>query len=69
MWIPSGVGGPLLSRSDSPILTCLIEGIASCIFRVWNRGMRILSIRKHGWPPAHCDADGDFPQKDEKDEA
>ena len=29
-----------------------------------NRTLRHWSIRKHGYPPAHCDADGDF-KKDE----
>ena len=25
-----------------------------------NRFLRHWNIRKHGYPPAHCDADGDF---------
>ncbi len=25
-----------------------------------NRPLRHRTIRKHGYPPAHCDADGDF---------
>ena len=29
-------------------------------FKCWNRLMRHLSVRKHGWPPPHLDADGDF---------
>ena len=32
-----------------------------------NRLMRHWNIRKHGYPPPHCDADGDF-RKDEIDE-
>ena len=28
-------------------------------FRLPNRFIRAFNIRKHGWPPAHCDADGD----------
>ena len=33
-----------------------------------NRPLRHWNIRKHGYPPAHCDADGDFkPEKDEDD--
>ena len=29
-----------------------------------NRVLRHWNIRKHGYPPAHCDADGDFkPEK------
>lgn len=27
---------------------------------LWNRFLRHLNIRKHGYPPAHCDADGDI---------
>lgn len=27
---------------------------------IWNRFWRHLNIRKHGYPPPHCDADGDF---------
>lgn len=27
---------------------------------MWNRFWRHWNIRKHGYPPAHCDADGDF---------
>ncbi len=29
-------------------------------FKFWNRFMRMLMIRKHGWPPDHLDGDGDF---------
>lgn len=28
-----------------------------------NRILRHWNIRKHGYPPEHCDADGDFKQK------
>ena len=28
-----------------------------------KRYLRHLDIRDHGWPPAHCDADGDFKEK------
>lgn len=33
--------------------------------------MRCLMVRKHGWPPPHLDADGDFkpdPEPEETDE-
>jgi hypothetical protein len=26
----------------------------------WVRLLRAINISKHGWPPPHCDADGDF---------
>ena len=32
-----------------------------------NRIMRHANIRKHGYPPAHCDADGDFLKPSEDD--
>ena len=35
--------------------------LAYCI----NRPLRHRNIKLHGWPPAHCDADGDF-KKDKK---
>lgn len=35
---------------------------------IWNRLMRHLNIRKHGWPPPHCDADGDFAEVEEEGE-
>lgn len=46
--------------SGSPWLTFfLVYLISWFVFLVWNRFLRMLSIRKHGWPPVHCDADGD----------
>jgi len=32
-----------------------------------NRPLRAMNIRKHGWPPAHCDADGDFRETKEEE--
>lgn len=52
--------------SDSPYLTFFLALTASeLIFRVWNRFWRHWSIHKHGYPPPHCDADGDFRQEHE----
>lgn len=46
---------------DSPYLTLFaICIVCELVFKMWNRLMRHLNIRKHGWPPDHCDADGDF---------
>lgn len=55
--------------SQNPVLTFFLAIIAgSVVVQVLgvlpNRIMRHWNIRKHGYPPAHCDADGDF--KDEK---
>lgn len=37
------------------------------ILKMWNRFWRHWNIRKHGYPPVHCDADGDQLQ-DNKEE-
>lgn len=49
----------------SPYLTFILGvlsllTITHAMFRCWNRLMRHMNIRKHGWPPQHLDADGDF---------
>jgi hypothetical protein len=48
---------------------CLIlSGIGNFIFRIYNRTLRHYNVKKHGYPPAHCDADGDFkPTKKDED--
>jgi len=56
--------------SDSPFLTfflaCIIGGVVKHIFTMCiNRPLRAMNIRKHGWPPEHCDADGDFATTEE----
>jgi hypothetical protein len=33
---------------------------------IWNRFWRHWTIRKHGYPPAHCDADGDLKEEEEE---
>tara|TARA_R110000851_G_scaffold40131_2_gene101424 strand:- start:55 stop:270 length:216 start_codon:yes stop_codon:yes gene_type:complete len=48
------------------IMITVILGIpAKLIIVAINRPLRHWNIRKHGYPPAHCDADGDF--KDESE--
>jgi hypothetical protein len=39
--------------------------VARLIFCCWNRLLRSFNLNKLGWPPAHCDADGDFLEKSE----
>lgn len=58
--------------SDSPYLTFFIVVgiglIVECALKYCiNRPLRHANIRKHGWPPEHCDADGDFISSDEDD--
>lgn len=59
--------------SDSPFLTFFLAliiagGIKFVLTMAINRPLRHANIRKHGWPPAHCDADGDFRQLKQDDE-
>lgn len=52
--------------SGSPILAvCLLIFGGSIFVQLINRVLRHLNIRKHGYPPPHCDADGDFKEADE----
>jgi len=55
--------------SESPWLTLFLALIAlsavNAILRFYiNRPLRHMSIIKHGWPPDHCDADGDFKEEE-----
>lgn len=43
----------------------LLTGAANFVIIIWNRFWRHWNIRKWGYPPAHCDADGD-PIKEEE---
>ena len=47
------------------MILALILGIPSkLIIILINRPLRHWNIRKHGYPPEHCDADGDFKKKE-----
>lgn len=47
--------------AESPILTFFLACIiASAVKWLACQPFRALNIRKHGWPPAHLDADGDY---------
>lgn len=51
--------------SDSPILAFFIAAFSVQFFyglfvRLPVMVLRHMNIRKHGYPPAHCDVDGDF---------
>jgi hypothetical protein len=46
------------------LLSLPFDAIRCC----WNRWLRSRNIKHHGWPPPHCDADGDFaPQPENED--
>jgi hypothetical protein len=58
---------------DSPFLSLMAiwgtcELLTNIFFRLPNRVIRHLNIRKHGWPPEHLDADGDFKKEEKEDE-
>lgn len=46
------------------LLFCVAASVVVVVVKVpvviVVRLCRLFAIRKHGWPPAHCDADGDF---------
>ncbi len=51
--------------SESPALTFFLalivaESIVRIIIGLPKIILKYLNIRKHGYPPVHCDADGDF---------
>ncbi len=57
--------------SKSPYLTFFLALITLWIIEAVlryciNRPLRHANIRKHGWPPNHCDADGDFKEENEE---
>ena len=55
---------------ESPMLTFLLALISLAVIESLlrfciNRPLRHRNIKLHGWPPKHCDADGDFKKKDD----
>lgn len=46
----------------------LIYFIGVFFMFIWNRYWRHKNIRLHGYPPPHCDADGDLKQEIEDEE-
>ncbi len=42
----------------------VLTGVGNFTLIMWNRFFRHWNIRKHGYPPSHCDADGDYIETD-----
>jgi hypothetical protein len=40
--------------------------IITFIYKIFNRILRHYSLMKHGYPPEHCDADGELPEMSEE---
>lgn len=48
------------------VLWVILQALRTVVYLMPNRVLRHWNIHKHGYPPAHCDADGDFkPEPDE----
>jgi len=47
---------------------CILSLIAGTILGLYNRKLRHERIMHLGWPPEHCDADGDFKDADNDDD-
>lgn len=59
---------------EHPELSCLLVFVvawlaAMTINRCVVYFVRMLNIRKHGWPPPHCDADGESVEWEEGGDA
>lgn len=53
---------------QASLTLALIAGIlAFAVVQCFKYLFRHLNIRKAGWPPAHCDADGDQVEQDDDD--
>lgn len=58
--------------SDSPWLTFFLaliisQALTAITVKLPNRILRHRNINKHGYPPPHCDADGDFKPEPENE--
>ena len=61
-----------LAENDHPflfivVLVLALSGLGQLIalpFKVVNRFLRHLNIRRAGWPPTHLDADGDWAESE-----
>jgi hypothetical protein len=51
------------------MLYTVCEATRQIICHPLKRLLRHLDIKRNGWPPVHCDADGDFKPAPETDEA
>lgn len=45
------------------VICALLSLIGSVLINLPNQILRHWNIRKHGYPPPHCDADGDFKEE------
>jgi hypothetical protein len=63
--IQESVSGGFFKFLGYWIMIVVILGIPANIIKyAINRPLRHMNIRKYGYPPSHCDADGDFLEKE-----
>lgn len=56
--------------ANNAILTVILMFLACLTMEsLCRKTMRMLMVRKSGWPPAHLDADGDFADFDEDEQS
>lgn len=55
-------GNPWLTFFMLCGMTVTVRIVFTCLVVI---PVRAINIRRHGWPPPHCDADGDFKGKKE----
>ena len=48
--------------------TIIIVQFLTFFFKMYNRTLRHRNIMKYGYPPEHCDADGEFRQIKKNDD-
>lgn len=48
-------------------VTKVVVFVVSVPLLAWSRFLRHLNVRNHGWPPPHCDADGDPVEKENEE--
>lgn len=57
-----------LSGFWSFVGTCIILGMLIDLpLKLWRSWLRSRNIKHHGWPPPHCDADGDAVESEPED--
>lgn len=67
-YIEYALVNPVLTFFIVWLIVMLAAYIVKIIFFVLpNRYFRAKNIRAHGWPPPHCDADGDLKPDKEKE--
>jgi hypothetical protein len=52
-------GSPFLTAWLGIIAVAMAHYVFNSMVRIFSRTIRAINISVRGWPPPHCDADGD----------